>query len=134
MQTRLLPMAAAALCWMGTTAALAQPNEAPSEVPGNEAYYFAHPCERPGPFDRLWWRRCNEWRSANAYPGAGPERDLHIGQHMPPALRRYQYQIDDWRGHRLIAPPHGYQWYQVGADYVLVELATGRIVQTRVAR
>lgn len=37
--------------------------------------------------------------------------------------------VDDWRGHRLSAPPRGYHWVQVGADYVLVAIATGIILQ-----
>jgi Ni/Co efflux regulator RcnB len=37
--------------------------------------------------------------------------------------------VEDWRGHRLSAPPRGYHWVQTGADYVLVAIATGVILQ-----
>jgi Ni/Co efflux regulator RcnB len=37
--------------------------------------------------------------------------------------------VNDWRSHRLSAPPRGYQWVQVGGDYVLVAIATGIIAQ-----
>ncbi len=33
-----------------------------------------------------------------------------------------------YRGHRLSAPPRGYQWVQVGPDYVLAAVATGIIM------
>ena len=44
------------------------------------------------------------------------------------------YAINDWRSHRLVAPPAGYQWYQAGADYVLVDRSTGIIAQALLAR
>jgi Ni/Co efflux regulator RcnB len=37
--------------------------------------------------------------------------------------------VDDWRGHRLSAPPRGYHWVQTGGDYVLAAIATGVILQ-----
>jgi len=36
--------------------------------------------------------------------------------------------VANWRGHHLSAPPRGYQWVQVGPDYVLAAIATGVIV------
>lgn len=35
--------------------------------------------------------------------------------------------VDNWRAHRLSAPPRGYHWVQVGNDYVLAAIATGII-------
>ena len=43
--------------------------------------------------------------------------------------RNRVYVGDDWRGHRLSAPPRGYHWVQTGGDYVLVVIATGIVVQ-----
>lgn len=135
MQTRLLPLAAAALCWLGTTAALAQPNDAPNLVPGNEAYYFEHPWERyNGPYDHRWYQQRAEDYRQKGYPGAGPGRDLRIGQHIPRDWGQRQNMVDNWRAHQLAAPPRGYAWYQVGADYVLVEQRTGIVAQTRLGR
>jgi Ni/Co efflux regulator RcnB len=37
--------------------------------------------------------------------------------------------VNDWRMHRLAPPPRGYQWVQVGPDYVLVTIGTGVIAQ-----
>jgi len=49
------------------------------------------------------------------------------GDRLPPEYRHRQYVVDDWRGHHLSAPPRGYQWVQVGGDYVLIAIATGVI-------
>jgi Ni/Co efflux regulator RcnB len=64
----------------------------------------------------------------NYYYGArGPE--WRRGGHIPREYMSRQYYVDDWRAHHLSAPPRGYQWVQVGDDYVLVALATGIISQ-----
>ena len=60
--------------------------------------------------------------------GAGPEHSYYRGERMPPQYRTRQYVVEDWRGHRLSAPPRGYQWVQSGSDYVLVAIATGVIL------
>lgn len=57
----------------------------------------------------------------------GPE--FHRGGHIPGEYRNREYVVDDWRTHRLSPPPRGHHWVQVGADYVLVAVATGIIVQ-----
>lgn len=62
------------------------------------------------------------------YPrGAGPDHRWNRGDRIPPAYRSRSYVVDDWRGHRLSAPPRGYQWVQYGGDYLLVAIATGVI-------
>ena len=64
----------------------------------------------------------------NDYPrGAGPDHRWNRGDRVPPAYRTRSYVVDDWRGHRLSAPPRGYQWVQYGGDYLLVAVATGII-------
>ncbi|MBA2964245.1 MULTISPECIES: RcnB family protein [Ramlibacter] len=52
---------------------------------------------------------------------------FHRGDRLPPALRQNHYAVTNWRGHHLAAPPAGYQWFQVGTDYVLAAIATGLI-------
>jgi len=59
--------------------------------------------------------------------GAGPEHNFYRGGRLPDYYRGHEYVVDDWRGHRLQAPPRGYHWVQVGTDYVLVAVATGII-------
>ncbi|HZQ75090.1 MAG TPA: RcnB family protein [Burkholderiales bacterium] len=49
------------------------------------------------------------------------------GERVPDQWRHRNFVVDDWRLHRLHAPPRGYQWIQVGADYLLVAIATGII-------
>jgi Ni/Co efflux regulator RcnB len=60
------------------------------------------------------------------YNARGPE--FRRGGRLPSELRQRHYVVSDWRGHRLSAPPRGYQWVQVGPDYVLAAVATGIIV------
>lgn len=63
---------------------------------------------------------------AKAAPGArGPE--WHRGGRIPASYRNHKYVVGDWRAHHLRQPPHGYQWVQVGGDYVLAAIATGVI-------
>jgi Ni/Co efflux regulator RcnB len=61
--------------------------------------------------------------------GAGPNHDFRRGDRLPGEYRSRQYVVDDWRGHRLSAPPRGYHWVQTGGDYVLVAITTGVILQ-----
>jgi Ni/Co efflux regulator RcnB len=61
--------------------------------------------------------------------GAGPNHNFHKGGRLSNEYRSKQYVVDDWRGHRLSAPPRGYHWVQTGGDYVLVAIATGVIAQ-----
>ena len=62
----------------------------------------------------------------NFYYGARvPE--FRRGGYIPYEYRNRQYWVNDWRSHRLAPPPYGYQWVQVGADYVLIAVATGLI-------
>ena len=60
------------------------------------------------------------------YNARGPE--FRRGHRLPPELRQRYYVVNDWRSHRLQAPPRGYQWVQVGPDYVLAAIATGVIL------
>ena len=59
--------------------------------------------------------------------GVGPSHSWYRGDRVPREYRSRQYVVDDWRGHRLSAPPRGYQWVQSGGDYLLVAVATGVI-------
>lgn len=61
--------------------------------------------------------------------GAGPNHNWYRGARVPATYRTHHYVVNDWRGHRLSAPPRGYQWVQNGPDYLLVAIATGVIAQ-----
>lgn len=61
------------------------------------------------------------------YGARGPE--WHRGGRLPAQYRDHQYVVDNWHEHHLAPPPRGYQWVQVGNDYVLAAIATGIIAQ-----
>jgi Ni/Co efflux regulator RcnB len=68
-------------------------------------------------------------RDMQYHRGAGPRHDWYPGSRLPSEYRSRRYVVEDWRGHRLSAPPSGYHWVQAGGDYVLVAIATGIIAQ-----
>lgn len=59
--------------------------------------------------------------------GAGPQHNFYKGERISSEYRHRQYVVNDWRGHRLSAPPRGYHWVQTGPDYVLIAITTGII-------
>lgn len=71
-------------------------------------------------------RRADRDQQRFYYSARSPE--FRRGGYIPYEYRSHQYYVNDWRGHRLSAPPRGYQWVQVGPDYVLIAIATGLIV------
>jgi Ni/Co efflux regulator RcnB len=77
--------------------------------------------------DRQDDRRADQHDNRRDDRGAGPRHDLRKGGRLPAEYRNRQYVVDDWRGHRLSAPPRGYHWVQTGGDYVLVAITTGII-------
>lgn len=74
-------------------------------------------------------RRDDRGRSDHDRRGAGPNHAFHRGGRLPAEFRHRQFVVDDWRSHRLSAPPRGYHWVQTGSDYVLVAITTGIILQ-----
>lgn len=75
--------------------------------------------------DRRYQRDHDRRGPGYYYSARGPE--FRRGHHLPGALRSPQYVVVNYRHHHLKAPPRGHQWVQVGADYVLVAVATGLI-------
>lgn len=68
------------------------------------------------------------WDGHPVYYGArGPE--FRRGGYIPYEYRRPIYVVNNYYGHHLPVPPRGHQWVQVGADYVLIAIATGIIAQ-----
>lgn len=65
------------------------------------------------------------------YNARGPE--FHRGGYIPPEYRMRAYEVD-YRQHRLSPPPYGHRWVQVGADYVLIAVATGVIASIILSR
>ena len=96
--------------------------------------------DRPGARDDRYERndrndrndRYGRYNRDNRYQagrGAGPGHSFYRGDRLPWEYRQRTYVVEDWRGHRLSAPPRGYHWVQTGGDYVLVAIATGVILQ-----
>lgn len=56
------------------------------------------------------------------------------GQRVPDPYRGRQYVIEDWRGYQLRQPPRGYHWIGVGADYFLIGVATGVVLESVLGR
>jgi len=67
----------------------------------------------------------------HAYSGHRFDRhhpQFHRGGYVPAEYRQHRYYVNDWRSHRLSAPPYGYQWVQSDSgDFLLMALATGLI-------
>jgi len=125
----------AATLAVGSTGAIAQPRGEPQRKEMREH-------ERREIRDREWhreeYRRQQEYRHrGDSRPGyrpaggrgAGPRHDIYRGARLPSYYRTQHYVVQDWRYHRLPPPPRGHYWVQVGADYLLVAIATGIIVQ-----
>lgn len=60
--------------------------------------------------------------------------EFRRGHRLPSELRHNQYVVNNWRSHRLSAPPRGYHWVQVGPDYVLAAIASGVIANVILSR
>lgn len=81
---------------------------------------------------RDFGRRHNEERKLGR--GVGPNYEYYRGDRLPVEYRHRQYVVSDWRSHNLSAPPRGYHWVQSGADFILVAVATGVILQLLLGR
>ncbi len=76
--------------------------------------------ERRDGYDRYQRRRME---------GAGPHRDLHVGERLPKPFWTVSHRVDNWRRLRLGAPDYRHHWVRVGNDYVMVSQTTGRITR-----
>jgi Ni/Co efflux regulator RcnB len=75
--------------------------------------------------DQRFDARDGRWNDRRPdYNARGPE--FHRGGYIAREYRGPAYEVD-YREHRLSRPPYGHRWVQVGADYVLIAIATGVI-------
>ena len=56
-------------------------------------------------------------------------RSWRFGEYLPSGWYGHNYRLTDWWAYDLPEPPYGYEWVRVGADVLLVDIYTGRIVQ-----
>ncbi|MFT3721386.1 RcnB family protein [Pseudorhodoferax sp.] len=131
----LLSAAAASVLGLSGSLAAAQPRghdrDDRDRPPGKDRDFGRGPGPHRGP-DR--WDPPQRHGQFHPDRRDGPPHRWQRGERLPPAYRARYYVVDDWRGHRLQRPPRGYHWVQVGADYVLIAIATGIIAQVILAR
>lgn len=116
---------------LGSTGMSDAPERRPDSTPardtrsrrmGPSAYESSDTPRRPD--NRPDYRNAPDVRDRRGYR---PDHGLYRGGRLPSRYRHGRYGLDDWRGHRLSAPPRGHRWVRVGNDYLLVSNATGRI-------
>ncbi|MGU3627725.1 RcnB family protein [Comamonas sp. C24C] len=125
--TRILSASVAACLGLGSLAVQAQPGPPPGRGNGHGPQDMRHDGRHDdrGRHDQRYDRRAE--RRDNGRRGGGPDHNWYKGSRVPPQYRSQHYVVNDWRGHRLSAPPRGYHWIQNGGDYLLVAIATGVI-------
>lgn len=57
--------------------------------------------------------------------------DFRAGDRLPSQFRGNRYQVNNWRHHRLSAPPRGYHWVKVRDRFVLVSNNNYRVHHIR---
>ena len=129
--TRILSASIAACLGLGSLAVQAQPGPPPGRGNGHGQQDMRHGGRHDDRgrheqrYDRRDDRRADH--HDNGRRGGGPDHNWYKGSRVPPQYRSQHYVVNDWRGHRLSAPPRGYHWIQNGGDYLLVAIATGVI-------
>lgn len=125
--TRILSASVAVCLGLGSLAVQAQPGPPPGRGNGHGPQDMRHDGRHDdrGRHDQRYDRRAE--RHDNGRRGGGPDHNWYKGSRVPPQYRSQHYVVNDWRGHRLSAPPRGYHWIQNGGDYLLVAIATGVI-------
>lgn len=125
--TRILSASVAACLGLGSLAVQAQPGPPPGRGNGHGPQDMRHDGRHDdrGRHDQRYDRHAE--RHDNGRRGGGPDHNWYKGSRVPPQYRSQHYVVNDWRGHRLSAPPRGYHWIQNGGDYLLVAIATGVI-------
>jgi Ni/Co efflux regulator RcnB len=82
--------------------------------------------------DHGYDQRDGRWNDRRPdYNARGP--DFRRGGYITREYRDRAYEVD-YREHHLSRPPYGHRWVQVGADYVLIAIATGVIANIILSR
>ena len=108
--------------------AVAAPHDRDGHQDRGRGHAYGHDQKRDERHDRYERRDRYDRHERRDGRGAGPDHAFYRGGRLPPQYRSRQYVVDDWRAHRLSAPPRGYHWVQTGGDYVLAAVATGVIL------
>ncbi len=67
-------------------------------------------------------------RGDNRRPGYDQQQRWQRGARIPSEYRSDQYVYFGWRGAGLRPPQRGYRWLQIGDQYVLADMRSGRII------
>ena len=91
---------------------------------------------RPATVDRGAYQ--HNYQAARSYrigpyrrPAGWVSRQWSYGQYLPRAFWASQYIIGDYWLFALEVPPAGYEWVRYGPDAILVNVATGQILQVK---
>jgi Ni/Co efflux regulator RcnB len=66
--------------------------------------------------------------------GAGPNRNIRLGDPIPPQYYNDRFVVEDWAARGLSQPAGNFKWFQVGNDYVQVHLINGLVGMVVVSR
>ncbi|MEO8204252.1 MAG: RcnB family protein, partial [Betaproteobacteria bacterium] len=90
---------------------------------------------------RQWDMQRNATRSGigplqTAIPGegAGPGRNIRLGDALPSQYFNNGFVVEDWAARGLSQPSGSFKWFQVGSDYVQVNMNNGLVGMVVVAR
>jgi len=89
---------------------------------------------RPKTFDRATYQ--HNFQAARSYrigpyhrPSGWVDRHWGFGDRLPRAYWAPQYLLADYWLFGLEVPPVGYEWVRVGADALMIDTATGEVLQ-----
>ena len=73
------------------------------------------------------YRRGDRYQRRMRHEGAGPHRDIFVGERLPQEFWGGQSLVRNWQRRDLPAPRAGHTWKRVGNDYVMSSVSTGII-------
>ena len=120
MNAKALIVATVAAC-LSTGSALAQSYDSPYRG------------ERHDRYERVDQRYDGQYRSDRyqrrhrQIEGAGPHRDIFVGERLPQAYWSGNHLVRNWSRRDLPPPRPGHTWKRVGNDYVMSSIHTGII-------
>ena len=125
-----LTVICAALMFSAPLASFAQPG-LPDRHDGGPSHQGNSPHGQPQQQGRHDNGRGPAYRDPNFRPQQGmpvPHQQWQRGHAVDPHYRGDRYWVTDWKARHLYAPPRDHRWLYVNGDYVLMSIASGRIV------
>ncbi len=116
---------------VGPPGGVARPAFQPGPRPGVGGPHPAFVGVHPGPGGQFNWRGRPFNRvhgAAFIYPSGWAYRRWVVGAALPPLFLVPAYYYTDWAAFGLPPPDPGFQWVRYGPDLLLVNVATGQVV------